>query len=227
MLERLRFISAGESHGPYLTALLEGMPSGLSLCPEGIDRELARRQKGFGSGGRMRIERDRVELSAGWMGGRTTGGPIALRVANRDWANWAQRDIDPMTIPRPGHVDLVAALKYDYRDLRPGLERASARETTMRVAAGAVCRQLLESFGVRLGGYVRRIGGVELALDEDASSEQLEARASKALDNDLCCPNEEGLEPLRAEVKAAMKARDTLGGVFEVFALGLPPGLGS
>jgi len=150
----IRFFTAGESHGPKLTAILDGMPAGLRLAPEDMDPDLARRQKGYGSGGRMNIEKDQVEISAGVMNGLTTGGPIALTVYNRDWANWKDRDITPMTTPRPGHADLTGAVKYGYGDLRLSLERASARETTMRVAVGGICKKLLAEFGVHVGGYV-------------------------------------------------------------------------
>ena len=155
----LRFLTAGESHGPLLTAILEGMPAGLPLSPDDIDGDLARRQQGYGSGGRMQIERDHARITGGVMGGRTTGGPISLTIENRDWKNWAQKDIEPLVTPRPGHADLTGALKYGYRDLRLALERSSARETAARVAVGAICKRLLGEFGVTVGGYVTAIGG--------------------------------------------------------------------
>ena len=136
----IRFLTAGESHGPSLAAILEGMPAGLALTSEHIDHELARRQQGYGSGGRMKIERDHARITSGVMAGRTTGAPIAFVVENLDHAKWHDREIEPMTIPRPGHADLTAAVKYGYHELRLSLERASARETTMRVAVGAACR---------------------------------------------------------------------------------------
>ena len=148
----LRFLTAGESHGPGLTAILEGLPAGLPLAPADVDAQLQRRQQGLGSGGRMRIEEDRVRLAGGVLQGRTTGAPIALLIDNRDWANWRDREIRPMTVPRPGHADLAGAVKYGYRDLRLALERASARETAARVAVGAVCRRLLAELGMTLGG---------------------------------------------------------------------------
>ena len=148
----IRFLTAGESHGPMLTAILEGMPAGLPLSDDDVNGELNRRQQGYGSGGRMSIERDTVRITAGVMNGHTTGGPIALLVENRDWKNWQTRDIEPMSTPRPGHADLTGAIKYGYRELRLSLERASARETTMRVAVGAICRRFLDEFGVRIGG---------------------------------------------------------------------------
>ena len=150
----LRFLTAGESHGLKLTAILEGMVAGLPVTAESIDRDLARRQVAFGAGGRMKIERDAARITAGVTAGVTTGGPIALEVTNLDYRAWAEKDIPPMTVPRPGHADLTAAVKYGYRDLRPALERASARETTMRVAVGAVCKAYLAQFGITVGGYV-------------------------------------------------------------------------
>ena len=142
----LRFLTAGESHGPGLTAILEGLPAGLSLAREDVDHQLRHRQKGFGSGRRMQIEKDAVRFIGGILNGRTTGAPVALYIENRDWANWRDRDIPPLTIPRPGHADLTGALKYGYRDLRLALERASARETAARVAVGALCQRLLAEF---------------------------------------------------------------------------------
>ena len=139
----LRFLTAGESHGPLLTAILEGMPAGLPLAPGDLERDMARRQQGYGGGGRMQIERDRARVTGGVMNGLTTGGPISLLIENRDWKNWAERDITPMTTPRPGHADLTGTIKYGYRDLRLALERSSARETAARVAVGAIARRLL------------------------------------------------------------------------------------
>lgn len=220
----LRFLTAGESHGPELTAILEGLPAGLPVDPEAIARELARRQQAYGAGGRMKIEQDRAHITAGVMAGRTTGGPIALTIANKDWKNWADRDIKPMTIPRPGHADLTGAIKYGYRELRLALERASARETTARVAVGALCKQYLAAFGIRVQGYVVAIGSVEADLPDDVPYEERFARAES---NDLRCPDPAAVEAMRRLVWDCMQAKDTLGGVFEVVALGLPPGLGS
>ncbi len=160
----LRFLTAGESHGPSLTAILDGIPAGLPLHAEIIDRELARRQQGYGSGGRMKIEKDTVQILGGVMGGETTGAPLALLVENADHVKWTGKPIPPLTTPRPGHADLTGAVKYGYRDLRPTLERSSARETTMRVAAGAVCKHLLGQFGIVVGGYVKSIGEVEAEI---------------------------------------------------------------
>ncbi|HRF94723.1 MAG TPA: chorismate synthase, partial [Aggregatilineales bacterium] len=148
----LRFLTAGESHGPQLTAIIDGIPAGLSLSQADIDGELLRRQVGYGSGGRMQIERDQVRITSGVMNGLTTGAPIALTVDNRDFKNWQEKDIEPITTPRPGHADLTGALKYGYRELRLSLERASARETTMRVAVGAICRKFLAEFNIAIGG---------------------------------------------------------------------------
>jgi chorismate synthase len=220
----LRFLTAGESHGPALTAILEGMPAGLALSPDDIDAQLRRRQQGFGSGGRMRIEHDAALLSGGVLAGHTTGAPIALTIDNRDWANWRDRDIPPMTVPRPGHADLAAAIKYGYRDLRLALERASARETAARVAVGAVCRRLLAEFDVTVGSYVVQIGRVAADLDEGLAYAE---RLAHAEENDVRCPDPAAAEAMHAHIREAMGCKDTLGGVFEVVALGLPPGLGS
>jgi chorismate synthase len=219
----LRFLTAGESHGPALTAILEGIPAGLALDIEAVNHDLARRQKGFGSGGRMQIETDKVRVLGGVMDGKTTGAPLALLVENADHANWQGKAVDPMTAPRPGHADLTAALKYGYRDLRPALERSSARETTMRVAVGAVCKLLLQQFGVRVGGYVHSIGEIDAQVDDIP----LETRFQAAEKNDLRCPDEKAAARMRARIEEIMAAGDTIGGIVEVLALGLPPGLGT
>ncbi|MGE0713782.1 MAG: chorismate synthase [Planctomycetota bacterium] len=227
MLSRLRFLSAGESHGPRLTAILEGIPAGLALDRAALDAELARRQEGFGSGGRMKIERDEARISGGLLGGRTTGAPLAISIENRDWQNWRERDVPAMTRPRPGHADLTGAIKYGHRDLRLALERASARETATRVAAGAVAKQLLAALGVEVGGYATQTGEVRAALEDTVDPEVYRARFAAARDNDLCCPDPAALGPMRARIAAWRKERDTIGGLLEVVALGLPPGLGS
>jgi len=221
----LRFLTAGESHGPALTGILEGMPAGVPLTPDDLERDLARRQQGYGSGGRMQIEHDRAQITGGVMNGRTTGGPIALVIENRDWKNWAQRDIPPMTMPRPGHADLTGALKYGYRDLRLALERASARETAMRVAIGAIARRLLAEFGITVGGYVTAIGAQEAHFSDDPPD--YPTRFAAALESDVSCPDPEAAERMRAAIRGAKVDKDTLGGIIEVVALGLPPGLGS
>lgn len=220
----LRILTAGESHGPLLTAIIEGLPAGLPLSADDINGELARRQQGYGSGGRMAIERDQVRITAGVMNGLTTGAPIALQVENRDFKNWQEKDIAPMTTPRPGHADLTGAIKYGYRELRVALERASARETTMRVAVGAICKKLLAQFGIVVGGYVVQIGSVTVELPDDYS---LEARIADAEQSDVRCPNPEASARMHEEIRGAKVDKDTLGGVFEVVALNVPPGLGS
>jgi len=206
-----------------LTAIVEGMPAGLPLSEDDINHDLARRQQGFGSSGRMRIEQDRAQLSAGVMNGHTTGGPIALRIENRDWANWAERDVPPMTVPRPGHADLTGAIKYGYRDLRLALERASARETAARVAVGAIARRLLAEFGIIVGGYVVSIGAVEARVP-DRPYPELFARAEES---EVRCPDPEASQQMMAAIREAIRQHDTLGGIFEVVAVGVPPGLGS
>ena len=170
----IRFFTAGESHGPGLTAILEGMPAGLPLTAEDINLDLRRRQKGYGSGGRMQIEKDGIVITSGVMNGKTTGAPIALHVQNRDFKSWKERDITPITTPRPGHADLTGAVKYGYRELRLSLERASARETTMRVAIGAICKTYLRQFGISIDGYVSQLGDIvadlaDMPLDERIS----------------------------------------------------------
>ena len=230
----LRFLTAGESHGPTLTAILEGMIAGLPVTAEMLDRDLARRQAAYGAGGRMKIEKDHVRITAGVVAGRTTGAPIGLEVANLDYSSWAEKDIPPMTIPRPGHADLTGAIKYGYHDLRLALERASARETTARVAAGAICRAYLAHFGIVVGGYVTRIGDagigdagmgdVEMAVLESMPYEE---RFAAAEESDVRCPHAGAAERMRQAIREAMQAKDTLGGVFEIVALGAPPGLGS
>ena len=220
----LRFLTAGESHGPGLVAILEGMPAGLPLDPQQhIDPELARRQQGYGRGPRMHIEQDRVRLLSGVLEGRTTGAPIALWIENRDHARWKGRAVEPFTTPRPGHVDLAAALKYGYTDLRPGLERASARETAARVAVGAICKHLLRQFGMRVQGYVVAIGPVRAQVD----GIPLEERGTQAEASPVRCPDPKASSAMEAAIRQAMDDRDTLGGVIEVVAWPVPPGLGS
>jgi chorismate synthase len=220
----LRFLTAGESHGPVLTAILEGFPAGVPLSAEDINAELARRQQGYGSGGRMQIERDSVQITAGVVNGQTTGAPIALLVENRDYRNWRDKDIAPMTTPRPGHADLTGAIKYGYRELRLALERASARETTMRVAAGAICRRLLAEFGVVIGGYVVQIGPVVASLPDTLDYVE---RFRLGEESDVRCPDPGAAEHMHGAIRQAKIDQDTLGGVFEIVALNVPPGLGS
>lgn len=219
----LRFLTAGESHGPALTALLDGLPAGLAVDAGWIDRDLARRQRGYGAGPRMKLENDRVRILGGVMEGRTTGAPLALQVENSDHARWKGKAVPPFTTPRPGHADLAGALKYGYSDLRPALERASARETAARVAVGAICRALLAEFGIQVGGYVSAIGAVSAELAAMPYSE----RIARALESDVSCPDQAAAARMQAAIREIMQARDTLGGVIEVVALNLPAGLGS
>ncbi len=220
----IRFLTAGESHGPMLTAIIEGLPAGLALTPEDINNELLRRQQGYGSGGRMSIERDTVRITSGVMNGVTTGGPIAMLVENRDFKNWKEKDVAPMAIPRPGHADLTGAIKYGYKDMRIALERASARETTMRVAVGAICKKLLAEFGIVVGGYVVQVGDVKATLDPEMGYEE---RFRLAEENDVRCPVVESVEAMHEAIRQIKIDKDTLGGIFEVIALNVPAGLGS
>jgi len=219
----LRFLTAGESHGPSLTAVLDGMPAGLTITSEIINKELTRRQQGYGSGGRMKIEKDTVQILGGVMAGETTGAPIAMLVENADHAKWKGKAIEPMTAPRPGHADLTGAVKYGYKDLRPALERASARETTMRVAVGAVCKQFLAQFGITVGGYVTSIGEIQTYFG-DTSYEERFARAEAS---DVRCPVESSAQRMRDEIEKTIHGKNTLGGILEIVALNIPPGLGS
>ena len=220
----IRFLTAGESHGPSITAILEGMPAGLSVDQRKINLQMARRQKGYGTGGRMRIEKDAVQITGGVQNGKTTGGPISVTIPNLDYKSWRDREIPPMTIPRPGHADLTGTIKYGYPDLRLALERASARETSARVAVGALCAQLLGHFGISVGSYVVRIGDVSAEIPDSMSYEE---RFEKADLSEVRCPVEESAEAMQALIGEIMQQKDTIGGVFEVVALGVPPGLGS
>ena len=219
----LRFLTAGESHGPSLTTILDGMPAGLSVTAEIINKELVRRQKGYGSGGRMKIEKDTVQILGGVMAGETTGAPIALLVQNDDHVKWKGKAIEPMTAPRPGHADLTGAVKYGYKDLRPALERASARETAMRVAAGAVCKHFLAQFGIIVGGYVSSIGEIQTEFGDMPYEE----RFARAEQSDVRCPIESSANKMRAEIEKTIHGKNTLGGVLEIVALNLPVGIGS
>ena len=232
----LRFTTAGESHGPALVSVLEGMPAGLPLLAADVDAELARRQQGYGRGRRMQIETDRVEFLSGVRAGETLGSPIAMLVRNADWKNWveimdpAPREADAegqrkraVTRPRPGHADLTGALKYDRADARDILERASARETTARVAAGAICRRLLREFDVRIGSHLVHLGGIDarrpaiMPEDIDAAAD---ASPLRTLDADA-------EREMIARIDAAKKSGNTLGGICEVVVTNLPVGLGS
>jgi chorismate synthase len=219
----LRFLTSGESHGPALMVILEGLPAGLQLHESTINHDLGRRQRGYGAGPRMKIENDQARILSGVMEGTTTGAPLGILIENKDHEKWRGRDIDPFTVPRPGHADLAGALKYGYKDLRPALERASARETAARVAAGAACRHLLAQFGIRTGGYVRAIGEVVA----DLSGLSLEERIEAAQASPVSCPEPQASGRMEARIRQAMQDRDTLGGVIEAAVLNLPPGLGS
>ena len=226
---QLRFVTGGESHGAALTAILDGMPAGLRVAREVIDAQLARRQQGYGRGDRMKIETDRVAVLSGLRFGETLGSPITLQVVNHDFANWTER-MDPFGTPtgakvtavRPGHADLTGALKYDRADARDILERSSARETTMRVAVGAVCRQLLTTLGVTIASHVTEIGGV--VVDRTAIRDE-DIGVTNSSDLNCCDPAAE--TRIKACIDAAKAAGDTLGGIFEIVVRGLPVGLGS
>jgi chorismate synthase len=229
----LRFLTAGESHGPGLTVIVEGLPAGVPLDRERIDADLKRRQGGYGRGGRMKIETDRVEVLSGVRHGRTLGSPVAFLVRNRDFENW--RDVmapDPpppavprrvLRYPRPGHADLAGALKYLTDDLRNVLERASARETTMRVAAGALARALLQSVGIAVRSHVLRIGGAARPPGPPVPWEDL----ASVEESPVRCADTATGQAMVAEIDRCKKQGDTVGGVFEVVVRDLPPGLGS
>jgi chorismate synthase len=195
----------------------------MTLDIEKINQELARRQRGYGAGPRMKIEKDQVEITSGMMAGVTIGAPIAIQIENLNHDRWQGQEIDPFTAPRPGHADLTAAVKYGYDDLRPSLERASARETAARVAVGAICKQFLAQFGILVGGYVTEIGGITA----DISDIPLETRFERAEENDVRCPDPEAAERMRQRIREIIEGKDTLGGIIEILALNLPVGLGS
>jgi chorismate synthase len=228
----MRFLDAGESHGPGILTIVEGCPRGLRVDRGFIQEELARRRRGYGRGGRMSIESDEVVLMGGVRRGWSLGGPIALLVPNRDHANWLEvmppEEVEgapppPVTTPRPGHADLAGALKYGTRDLRDILERASARETVGRVCAGALAKLLLRRAGIEVGSHVLRVGEVEAATGEIGAFAEL----WKAEEDEMRCLDPAASASMRAAVDAAAEAGDTLGGVVEVLAFGVPPGLGS
>ena len=230
----LRLITAGESHGPGLTCLVEGLPAGLTLSQEQLDTDMARRQLGHGRGGRMKIEKDKARVTAGVRHGLTLGGPIALQVENRDYANWEERmspwplpegaEVAEVHLPRPGHADLVGTWKYKQNDVRNILERASARETAARVAGGALCKAFLTALGVQVRSHVIQIASVHapeadhaLCLDDFKEIDESPVR----------CLDEQAGRAMVAEINALRKANESLGGVFEVQTFGLVPGLGS
>jgi chorismate synthase len=228
-----RFLTAGESHGEALTAVIDGVPAGLSLTEDDINADLARRQRGYGRGGRMKIERDQVHISSGVRWGVTLGSPISLTIPNRDWENWQSTmavgalppGASPKTVtrPRPGHADLAGAMKYGHHDIRNVLERSSARETTARVAVAGVGRRLLSEFGITILSHVTEIGGVRVGALE-LPWEEIRARAEAS---EVRCADAAAERAMIDAIDQAKAAGDTLGGVFEVVALGCPVGLGS
>jgi chorismate synthase len=223
----LRYMTGGESHGPCLTAIVEGLPAGLSVDLEAINRDLARRQGGYGRGARMEIEKDQVEILGGVIAGLTTGAPLVMRIDNRDWPNWRDRwasgELEPLTVPRPGHADYAGMIKYGLSDARPVLERASARETAARVAVGSVAKRLLAHLEVAVGSWVEEIGDVD-SEPLDRPPHEIWALAENS---DVRCPDEKAAERMRKAIDAAAEAGDSLGGVFVVAATGVPVGLGS
>jgi chorismate synthase len=227
----LRFTTAGESHGPGLVAVVEGLPAGIELIPDDIDRDLARRQLGHGRGGRMKIERDRAEVTAGVRHGRTLGSPVAMRIENRDFRNWEERmnpwpvegEVEEVHLPRPGHADLAGIQKFGLTDVRDVLERASARETAARVAAGALAKALLRELGVSVHSHVVRIGTVTAPEREGLAPGDFAA----VDESPVRCLDADASAAMVAEIDAARKANESLGGIFEVIAFGVVPGLGS
>jgi chorismate synthase len=229
----LRFSTAGESHGESLVALISGLPAGVPVDQTFLDHELWRRQQGYGRGGRMRIERDTAHILSGVRHGKTIGSPIAMTLANKDWKNWEEilpvSEGEPakhkaVASPRPGHADLAGALKYDFKDARYVLERASARESAARVACGAVAKMLLRSLGIEVASHVIRVGAAELS--REASFQEI-AELAQREDVLLACVDPESEARMKAEVDTALRTGDTIGGIFEVVVHGLPPGVGT
>jgi chorismate synthase len=227
----IRFTTSGESHGPGLTAIVEGLPAGLPLSLEDLDRDLARRQLGHGRGGRMKIETDRADVASGVRHGRTLGSPVTIRIQNRDYANWEERmnpwpvdaEVAEVHLPRPGHADLAGVQKFGFTDVRNVLERASARETAARVACGALAKAFLGDFGVRVLSHVVQIGSVRAPERETLTPEDFAA----VDDSPVRCLDSDASDAMVAEINTARKANESLGGVFEVRAFGLVPGIGS
>ena len=228
----LRYLTAGESHGPCLTMIIDGVPAGFPIQIEKINHDLWRRQQGYGRGGRMLIEKDEAQVRSGIRWGETIGAPVALGIENRDWKNWTKKmsalpedrdDKIAVTKPRPGHADLNGALKYDRSDIRDILERASARETVARTAVGSFAKQLLAPFEIRIMGYIRSIGNVAANLSR-LSFHEIYARAEES---PVRTADPEAEEKMIALIEECKKEGNTLGGIFEVVVLGLPPGLGS
>jgi len=235
----IRFLTSGESHGKALIGILEGIPAGFSLSSEYIDKELKRRQGGYGRGGRMKIEADHAEIISGVRWGKTIGSPISIVIENRDWKNWREgmsagaeheNSLAPVTRPRPGHADLAGALKYDFKDMRNVLERSSARETAMRVALGAIAKKILSDFGIAIGSYVLRIGQVNVpgpSVSVKYSGDDLLQVFGKAEKSEVRCPDEKTTQKMIRLIDRARKEGNSLGGIFEVFLTNVPPGLGS
>jgi chorismate synthase len=231
VIKMLRFLTAGESHGPGLTAILEGMPAGLKIDPKKINHELGRRQAGYGRGGRMKIEKDEVKITAGIRFGTTLGSPIAFFVENLDWPNWVKimsqeeisERIPPVTHLRPGHADFAGLVKYGQRDIRNILERASARETAMRVAVGAICRQFLENFDLAILSFVTNIGGIEAVV----RSKTIKDLKMVVENSPVRTPDKSAEKQMIARLDRVRQAGDSVGGIFEVIVEGVPPGLGS
>ncbi|MCB0873260.1 MAG: chorismate synthase [Actinobacteria bacterium] len=228
----LTYRTAGESHGPALYALIEGLPAGLELVPDDLDLDLARRQLGYGRGGRMKIETDRGNVRSGLRHGRTIGSPLTIEIVNRDFANWEQdrmaiwatdAEVEPITLPRPGHADLAGMLKYGTDDLRPILERASARETAARVAAGGVAKALLRRYGMEIRSHVVTIGAVDAPTRDRLALEDFEG----VDESPVRCLDADASAAMREAIKTAGQSHDTLGGIFEVWAFNPIPGLGS
>lgn len=218
----IRYLTAGESHGPELTGILEGVPAGFNISKKYLDSFLQRRQKGVGSGGRMNIEQDEVLITSGVVNGISTGAPIALRILNRDWENWKDKEIEPYVVPRPGHADLVGTAKYNHEDIRFVLERASARETAMRTAIGAIAAEVLEMLGITIVGYVSSIGPITYQQNLKDRIEK-----NKVTESGVGCPDQDISKLMEEKILTARKNKDTLGGSITCVASGVPPTIGS
>ena len=221
---KIKYLTAGESHGPELTAIVEGIPSNFEVTKEYIDKFLLRRQKTLGSGGRMNIEKDQVLITSGVVNKLTTGGPIALKIINKDWQNWKDKEIEPYVVPRPGHADLVGTLKYNHDDIRLTLERASARETAIRCAVGAIAHQILSQLNIQLVGFVSSIGSQSFNPTNIADITSFKNLIEQS---DVSCPDKNAAELMIKEIKDARKKKDTLGGAITCVAINYPPGCGS
>lgn len=221
---KIKYLTAGESHGPELTAIVEGIPSNFEVTKEYIDKFLFRRQKTLGSGGRMNIEKDQVLITSGVVNKLTTGGPIALKIINKDWQNWKDKEIEPYVVPRPGHADLVGTLKYNHDDIRHTLERASARETAIRCAVGAIAHQILSQLNIQLVGFVSSIGGQSFNPTNIADITSFKNLIEQS---DVSCPDKNAADLMIKEIKDARKKKDTLGGAITCIAINYPPGCGS